>query len=311
MSAWLKRAFAASVIVLTATASSAQNSLSAARDLYAAAAYEDALSLLNRLRGTDHHADEDRAIEQYRAFCLLALGRAADATRAIEAVVAADPAYLPSETEVSPRVRSAFRDVRRRMLPAIVRQQYANAKAAFDRKEFAAATTLFTQVLDTLTDPDVAAAADQSPLSDFRTLATSFRDLAAAAAPTPPPPLPSVTLPSVTPPPVPTPFPALAPPSSPSPRRIYGAGDGNVVPPIVVRQSLPSFPTRGAVAGKGSLEVVIDEMGAVESATMKVPMDAAYDRLAIAATKEWRYRPATMDGVPVKYRKIVQVSVKY
>jgi len=304
MSAWLKCACAAGVIVATATASSAQDSLSAARDLYAAAAYEDALSLLNRLRGADHRADEDRAIEQYRAFCLLALGRTADATRAIEAVVAAEPSYLPSDADASPRVRSAFRDVRRRMLPAIIRQQYATAKAAFDRKEFAAAATLFTQVLDALTDPDVATAADQPPLSDFRTLATSFRDLSAAAAPPPPPPLPSVT-----PPPIPTPFPALAPP--PSPRRIYGPGDGNVVPPIIVRQTLPSFPPRGAAAGKGSLEVVIDETGAVETATMRVPMDAAYDRLALAAAKDWQYRPAMVDGVPVRYRKIVQISVKY
>src|SRR5438128_1005163 len=124
------------LIAATAIAS-AQESLAAARDLYASAAYEDALAVLNRLRGSDHPADEARSIEQYRAFCLLALGRTDEAERAIEAVVSAQPSYHPSESEVSPRLRSLFADVRRRMLPTIIQDRYAQAKASFDRKEYA------------------------------------------------------------------------------------------------------------------------------------------------------------------------------
>ena len=104
-------------IVLTGPAVRAQDSdLTAARDLYASAAYDDALSMLNRLRAADHPASQLRAIEQYRAFCLLALGRSSDAEKAIEAVVAAEPSYHPSDNDVSPRVRLAFTEVRRRML---------------------------------------------------------------------------------------------------------------------------------------------------------------------------------------------------
>ena len=44
--------------------------------------------------------------------------------------------YLPTETEASPRVRSAFSEVRQRQLPEIARTRYAAAKAAFDRKEY-------------------------------------------------------------------------------------------------------------------------------------------------------------------------------
>ena len=48
------------------------------------------------------------AVEQYRAFCLLALGRGKEAQSAIENLVVANPLYQPSSTEVSPRVRTAF-----------------------------------------------------------------------------------------------------------------------------------------------------------------------------------------------------------
>src|SRR5207247_1639951 len=80
---------AAIVVLAIARTAASQESINAARDLYTAAAYEDALALLDRLRASAHRADDSRYIEQYRAFCLLALGRTTDAERAIEAVVTA------------------------------------------------------------------------------------------------------------------------------------------------------------------------------------------------------------------------------
>ncbi|MGH9143549.1 MAG: hypothetical protein ACRD2I_20630, partial [Vicinamibacterales bacterium] len=75
----MKRYFIAALVagnVLAATHAGAQDAdISAARDLYASAAYDDALTVLNRLRSSEHPASQSRAIEQYRAFCLLALGR--------------------------------------------------------------------------------------------------------------------------------------------------------------------------------------------------------------------------------------------
>jgi hypothetical protein len=302
MSVWLNVAAALALVVTTADLAAGQDSLSAARELYAGAAYEDALVVLNRLRAGVVRADDARAIDQYRAFCLLALGRASDAERAIESVIAVQPSYQPTDGDVSPRVRAAFSEVRRRMLPTIVQQWYASAKASYDRKEYGAAVSGFTQVLDVLGDPDVAAAVDQPPLSDIRTLASGFRDLSVvAAAPPPPPP----------PPPPPAPEPPPAAPAPARPPRIYGPGDASVVPPAVVRQSLPPLPhqlQRSAISLEGSLEVVIDETGAVEAAQMKVPFSPLYDRLAVAAAVEWRYKPATIGGVPVKYRKIVQIA---
>lgn len=290
----LRLAIAAALVVVGAARVAGQDALAAARDLYAAAAYEDALTELERLRAQG--GEHVRVVDQYRAFCLLALGRAGDAQQAIEAVVAAQPLYQPSDEEVSPRVRSAFTDVRRRMLPGIVQQTYAVAKGAYDRKEYAEATAGFKHVLAVLAEPDLASAASQPPLSDIRVLAGGFHELSAAAATPPPPP--------------PAPVPEIAPePAVPAPPRVYTLADADVVPPGVIRQTLPPYTVQGGLAGTGTIEVVIDEKGRVEYVAMRTPVHPAYDRLALSAARSWQYSPALVGGVPVKYRKMVQISV--
>ena len=293
---------AAALVFAAAGASAQEGDLAAARELYASASYDDALTVLNKLRSSDHPASQARAIEQYRAFCLLALGRAADAQQAIEAVVAAEPTYQPTEGDVSPRIRTAFADVRRRMLPAIIQQKYAQAKAAYDKKAFAIAAEGFSQVLVALTDPAVSSDANKPPLSDLRTLAVGFEELAAkAAAPPPPPP----------PPPAPVAV-AAAPPPPPAPVmfRVYSGEDRDVTPPVIINQALPPFQGTVIAPRTGLLEVLISEIGEIESAVMTQSVTSAYDRLALIAAKMWRFKPAMVSGVPVKYRKTVQINVK-
>jgi tetratricopeptide (TPR) repeat protein len=290
------------ILLATTLLAPADDSLAAARDLYTSAAYEEALALLDRLPQSNQPLEVTRAVEQYRALCLLALGRNAEAEHAIEAVIAGDPSFRPA-ADVSPRVRATFSDVRRRVLPAMIQQTYASAKSAFDRKEFANAASTFTQMLVMMTDPDAEAAAARPPLSDLRTLASGFRDLATAAAAPPPPP----------PPPPPAPEPVAATPPMPpvqSVPRVYTLADGDVVPPVTIRQQLPAFPGPLVMSRQGMIDVLIDERGVVQGATMTQSINAQYDAIAVAAAKRWRYEPATLNGTPVKYRKAVQVSVK-
>jgi len=310
---------AAIVMVMTGGVARAADDLSAARELYASAAYEEALAALNRVRAAGAPATDAFAVEQYRAFCLLALGRGAEAQSSIEALVVADPLYQPS-SEVSPRVRTAFSDVRRRLLPSIIPQQYAKAKAAFDRKDYGAAAAGFGQVLKVMADPEVAQLAGQPPLSDLRTLAAGFQELSTKAIP---PPLLAVAARPVVPtaaapvpaPTSPGPSPAVAPvrlPAAvvPAPPRIYSSFDARVLIPAVIRQDLPPFSGRLSAASTGALEIVINEKGQVESATIRESVSLAYDRLAVDAARSWRYKPAMLDGVPVKFRKLISIAVK-
>jgi hypothetical protein len=287
-------AFATLIALLSAPPTAvAQDSLAAARDLYTSAAYEDALLVLNKIQ--PGQTSDRLAVNQYRSFCLLALKRNAEAEQAIEAVLADEPSYAPSAAEASPRLLQAFASVRQRILPAVVQRTYAHAKATFDHQEFAAAITEFNQVLKMLEDGGLGDATGRPPLSDIRTLATGFRDLSVRALP--PPPAPKVEAPA----------PTLA---VANPNRVYNTGEAQVVPPVMLRQELPPLPRDLVFHRQGVLEVIINEAGTVETATMRSPIDPRYDSMVITATRQWRYHPATVGGTPVKFRKIIGVRTQ-
>jgi len=280
------------LLVLIAPEARAQDPIAKARELYAAAEYEEALTLLDGLAAGKHGASDRQAVEIYRTLCLIAVGRQDDADRAIEGIIAEDPLFRPGD-DVSPRMRTVFSDARRRLLPALIQQNYHQAKAAFDRQDYAAAASGFKRVVETVSDPDMTQAAAQSPLSDLRTLATGFHDLSVRAMPPPPPPTP-----------------VAAEPVVPETPRIYGPEDRQVVAPIAIQQELPKYPGRIRPGGMtGVVEVVIDEMGMVEAASTVVSLGAAYDQLVTAAANRWQYYPARAGGKPVKFRKRIQITV--
>ncbi|MEN3337692.1 MAG: hypothetical protein V7647_1368 [Acidobacteriota bacterium] len=302
------RYLAAIVVMTAANTAVAQDALGAARALYQSAAYDEALVRLNTLRATAHPGDEARFVEQYRAFCLLALGRTVEAERAMEAVITVAPSFRPSEADESPRVRSAFTEVRRRVLPGIIEQEYTQAKAALERHDSVSARAGFQRVLDLLADVDIAAVANQPPLSDIRALAVGFRELS-AAAPSRRAPAATVGAPVAAPVEPPSPASAGVPAAQAATDRIYGVEDGHVVRPLALRESWAPLADVFAVR-TGVIEIVIDETGSVETATMSVGVNAVYDRLALTEAKRWRYKPATLDGVPVKFRKVILLDLK-
>jgi hypothetical protein len=275
----------------------AADTLDAARERYAAAEYEEALAMLERVKTGGGIDSDARAIDQYRAYCLLALNRQADAEGAIAAVVLSDPLYQATESEVSPRVRTAFREVRRRILPALVQERYTFAKEAFDAKQFDTAASAFASLLKVMADPDLAPHMSQSPLADLKMLATGFADLATRAAT--PPPIAVVAKSS-----------NMALPIGRTARKIYSNEDAGIIPPLATQQSLPPFPDVLGAARKGVLELIIDESGAVESAALRVNVHPRIDGPLIEAARRWKYHAATLDGVAVRYRKLVQVDVK-
>jgi TonB family protein len=96
---------------------------------------------------------------------------------------------------------------------------------------------------------------------------------------------------------------------APEPARLYSSADSNVVPPVILRQQVPSYPGNVLKPMVGAIEVVIDENGNVAQAMMRASVAPNYDRQVVSAAQNWRYRPATINGAPVKYRKLVQVIV--
>ena len=274
-----------------------ENPLTAARDLYASARYDEALAVLSGLP-SDVVATDRKSIEQYRSLCLLALGRSSEAEGAIAAVITADPLFVPGEADASPRVRAAFSEVRQRLLPQIASTRYVAAKAAFDRKDYSLAESQFRSLLALLEDPQMG-----GRLPDLRTLTNGFLDLATAATAPPPEPKKAEAA-------APAPAPATPPPAAKEPR-IWTAEDAGVTPPVALRQDVPRVPTTISAQARerAILEILIDEQGRVTNLSMRMTIHPMYDPQLLAAARDWRYRPATVDGVPVKFRKLIQITV--
>jgi len=290
----------ASAFLVAASDIADQDALTRAKDLYASAAYDDALAVLDQLKLDSSSPDVVEA-GQYRAFCLLALGRSDEGRKAIAGIVEADPLFQPAETQMSPRLVTVFRDVRKQLLPRIVQQSYAEAKVAFDRKELEAAAIGFDRVLLLLNDPDLPAS---SGTTDLRMLATGFRDLSRVAPPAPPPKA------AALPPSIP---PSGKPAEAPGPPRTYGPNDADVTPPVVVSQQLPPWrPSKLAATRRdyqGAVALVIDESGNVESVALLTSLQPEYNPVLLKAAREWKFRPATKDGRPVRYRKVVGIRL--
>jgi hypothetical protein len=278
----------------------AQESLQTAQALYASASYDEALAMLERLQKQPLPSAAAVELQQNRALCLLALGRTADAEEALAAVVRTDPTYRPAEATTAPRVRTIFRDVRSKLLASVIVSVYNDARVAYDRQQFADALKGFQQVQTLVADPDLPAAAAKG-VQEYKVLADGFAKLADAAAN----------------PPAPAPAPAAAAPEPPAPvappapdyTRVFDSNDKNVTPPVTLRQDMPRWVTQGQPLPRGgALELIIAAGGVVERATLTQGMSPNFDHQLLEATKNWKYQPATLDGHPVRYRKLIRIN---
>jgi len=293
------------VLSAATTAVTAQDLLSNAKDQYAAAAYEDALATLTRVEQAS--PDVARQVEQYRVFCLFALGRTAEAETSAEAFMRSQP--LARLDDASPRIEAMFLAVRKRLLPSLIRAEYRTARSALDEKNFPKGEPHLIQTRKMLAAAQEAGAWDEG-LADLSVLVDGFIELGRRAAPAPAeaPPQPAA--------PVATPREADSRPRAEAPVAvaIYTTGDEGVVPPVVIDQTLPSLPSalRGIMRlarPTGLLDVLVDETGTVQASEIRQSTHPSYDALLLNASRGWKYRPATKDGTPVRFRKRILISV--
>lgn len=310
---------------LAPTPAGAQDTLARAKDFYAAAAYEEALVVLQRLNAANPSTDKNE-VAAYQLFCLVALGRSDEARKTIESIVRTDPLYKLSDTQASPRVRAFFEDVRKPLLPEIVKLTYSRAKDSYDRKEIETAAKEFDRTIALI---DEVGPANDRALSDLRTLATGFRDLARAAPkPAPePPPAPPAAPPAVAGPttangstptaPASTPAGKPATPSgtaaAPDSEPTFGPRDSDVTRPVAVKRTMPEWrPTsvESMLEFRGSIELLISADGKVLSAVITDSVHPQYDQQLKQAALAWTFKPATKGGKPVRYRYAMDIQLK-
>jgi TonB family protein len=281
----------AGVLCLTLAASAeyaGAQTIDRVRELYIAAAYEEALAAIPP--PADSNAGGRTEVEQYRALCLLALGREGEATAVIERLVRSDPTFVLAP-DSSPRMRVVFEDARVRLVPGLARQTYAAAKAAFESPDAVAARSGFTRTVELI---DSLPEHQRAQLSDLRLLASGFLELSAARTEA------VAALPADVGQPVAIPEPVR------SVKPLYTA-------PVVVREQLPVWAPPDAIAQhteyNGLLEIDIGADGRVVEVRVAKPSHPVYDAAVIRAARQWTYKPATRNGQPVASLKTIQVRL--
>ncbi len=270
-------------------AAAAQDALEEAKAQYAAAEYEEALSTLARADGTPSASRVE--VEQYRAFCLIALGRMEDAEKAVAAIVEADPTYTPSPSVASPRVLALVSGMRKKELPAVARRLLDHGRTAYKDKDFARARQHLTLLLQILDDETMK---ERPESEDLRVLAEGFATLAGAGAPS------SANGGSS----------SFLPPASSAP----AMSADTMSEPLAVLQNAPVWVPPTGVAGArdylGAIRVRIGVDGRVRSATIETPTHPSYDARLLQASRQWLYKPATKNGEPVESERVIPIQLR-
>ena len=273
-------------LMIGAAPLAAQDTLEEAKAHYAAASYEEALSTLTRV---DVAPPANKVeVEQYRAFCFIALGKMPEAERAVAALVASDPKYVPSPTVASPKVLQLVSDMRRKELPGVARRLLEDGRAAFKDKQFARAHQTFDLLVQLLDDPALKGRPENE---DMRVVAEGFFALADAASAPPAPAVPAETA-----------------------VRTTGTGTGLLEPPIVIQQSLPEWSPPDDLAASrdyvGAIKVTIGSDGKVKAAAIEKATYPTYDARLLQVARTWLYKPARRNGEPVESEKIIAINLR-
>ena len=294
------RTLAAILAVMGAAsvATAQDDPLKTARDLYASAAYVEALAELARVKSAPSPTPTtSRDTDTYRTFCLVALGRDTEAQAVAESLVRRDPTFsLEQLPDVSPRIAAMFASVRKRVLPLLIKDEYRIARTrAVDHEPDAESRLLkVRQLLDVAERIGVL----DDTLKDVRLIVDGFLELVDAAQPR-----------HATDEAAPAATPAL-PPAGP----VSTSADVDVVAPTPVFQPQPTIPPAlltlvRQLRRSGAIDVAINEQGTVDDVTVRQSLAPVYDRLIVAAARTWRYKPALKNGVPIKYVSTVVINV--
>jgi len=288
------------LLMMPSAVTAQDDPLRTARDLYASAAYEEALAELARVESSPETPTTTRDKDAYRVFCLVALGRAAEAQERAESLVRSNPLLSVDQfPDASPRIAAIFAAVQRRVLPPVVKEAYRTARARTIENASDAPSRL-RDVRKLLAMAEQVGALDET-LADIRMLVDGFLELASAGEPHNRP----VATSAATMPPE-----AASPAAEPVP----AAADTGITAPMAVYQPQPTVPPAlldlvRRLNRPAAIDVVINERGAVDDVVVTQSVTAAYDALIVAAARTWRYKPAVKGGVPIRFVSPVVINV--
>jgi hypothetical protein len=208
-----------------------------------------------------------------RAIALVSAGRLAEAEIVFDALLMNNPMYDPNPTAMTPDAYTQFRASRKSMLPAITARELGRARAALDQGNAERAVVIARDLERLL----ARVGADAAP--GLHAQAQLLLDQAVEAR--------------------------VA-----AEEHVYTSMDSGVVAPRALSRQFPLTPPTGVRADRiGVLEIVVGIQGDVVFIKLHTPLNRYHERMVVSAAKAWRYRPATKDGRPVRYRLMVAINL--
>ncbi len=91
---------------------------------------------------------------------------------------------------------------------------------------------------------------------------------------------------------------------------VLSRDDPGVVPPALLSPRLTApLQEESSSPDSSAIDIVISDRGVVESAKLASPVRDYREAMMLSAIKAWRFKPASVDGYPVRYRMRVYLSV--
>ena len=200
-------------------------------------------------------------------------GRASAASMAFDGLVMSNPLYEPRSSDLTPEGLSAFRSSQRMLLPFIAQRQYADSMTALAAGDGERALSL-ARVGLAIADRRIADVPAQLreqlvDLIERATAAVAVQD-----------------------------------------QIVYNEVDTDVIPPQPLTRQMPQTGPIGVPPNRvGTLEMIIGRDGIVENVRLHTPLNRHHERMIVSPAKAWRYRPATRNGRPVRYRILLKVNL--
>ncbi len=90
---------------------------------------------------------------------------------------------------------------------------------------------------------------------------------------------------------------------------LFYSTDVNVTPPVTLRLRVPTLADPASSETVGVVEAIVSATGDVEKVKLLSPPESIHQSMILSAIKTWRFRPATKDGQPVRYRQLIPVAM--
>jgi len=91
---------------------------------------------------------------------------------------------------------------------------------------------------------------------------------------------------------------------------VFSAKDAGVTPPTLVSPRVnTSLEQPEAADDLSTIDLVVSDAGHVESVKLASPVRDYREAMMLSAVKAWRFKPASIDGMPVRYQLRIRISV--